>query len=138
MLADICRDVDDGGGYVNRVDAKNNKFKGVKTDESYRLRNGHKVALPMYYRNKIYTDDEREDLWIMKLDENKRYVCGEYIDISNGLNDYWKALDWYRRINKSLGYGMSWKNWERFEYENARRDMMHNIVTGKQIGRAHV
>ena len=34
--------------------------------------------------NKIYTDKERELLWLQMLDKKERYVCGERIDISNG------------------------------------------------------
>ena len=35
---------------------------------------GHKIAIPMYWRNKLYTDEEKEKLWIHKLDQETRYV----------------------------------------------------------------
>lgn len=41
-----------GKGYLERIDAKRNAFKGKETNETYRLRNGQKINLPQYYRNK--------------------------------------------------------------------------------------
>jgi len=74
-----------GKEYINKIDSKNNKYKGKETTETYKNRQGHKMNLPTYYRNKIYTEEEREELWINKLDKNTRYVCGEKIDISKGV-----------------------------------------------------
>ena len=45
-----------------------NKYQEDKTDETYRLPNGAKSALPIYYKNKIYTDEEKQKLWLNKLD----------------------------------------------------------------------
>ena len=50
-----------GAGYLNRKDSKLNKFKGTDTNETYRLRNGTKLNLPIYYRNKVYTDNMYRD-----------------------------------------------------------------------------
>ena len=47
-----------------------------KTIEHYTTRNGIKLALPIYYRNKIYTDEQREKLWINLLDKHIRYING--------------------------------------------------------------
>lgn len=110
-----------GGSYVNRKDAKNNKYKEGKTNEAYKNRQGYKMALPIYYRNKIYTEDEREKLWIEKLDEEKRYVNGIEVDISKGDEKYYKVLEEQRRINKQLGYGDDSINWDRKRYERERR-----------------
>ena len=71
-----------GKGYVNRLDFANNKFNGILTRETYSFRNGSKSNLPIYYRNKAYSDDERELLWLKKLDENIRYVDGEKISVN--------------------------------------------------------
>ena len=49
-----------GAGYINRPDSKNNQYKNKGTNETYRLRSGAKTALPIYYRNKLYTDEQRE------------------------------------------------------------------------------
>ena len=40
-----------GAGYTKREDANNHKYTKGKTNETYRLRNGAKINLPIYYRN---------------------------------------------------------------------------------------
>ena len=47
-----------GTNYAKSINAKNNKFKGSKTNETYKLPNGAKLNLPIYYRNAIYTEEE--------------------------------------------------------------------------------
>lgn len=112
-----------GKGYMNRIDAELNKYKEKKTVETYKNRQGYKIALPIYYRNKIYTEEEKEKLWINKLDKETRYVNGNKIDISKGEEEYYKTLEYEREKNKRLGYGNNEKNWERIKYENERRNM---------------
>lgn len=110
-----------GAGYTNRLDAKKNKYQGEKTKEYYTTRSGHKIALPIYWRNKIYTEEERENLWINKLDKEKRYIMGMEIDISKGDEVYYKALKNAQKLNKDLGYGTGEIDWERKLYEKQRR-----------------
>lgn len=110
-----------GKNYINRIDASNNKFNGKNTNETYKTKKGLKIALPIYYRNKLYNEKEKEELWLNKLDEEIRYIWGEKIDISNGDDNYYKALEFYRNKNKRLGYGNDDKNWEKIRYENNRR-----------------
>ena len=69
-----------GSNYINSHNAKNNIYKGKDTNEFYKNQQGYKMNLPIYYRNNIYNDNEKENLWLVKLDKNIRYVCGEKID----------------------------------------------------------
>ena len=112
-----------GKEYVNRRDSKRNKYKKEKTIETYKTREGVELALPVYYRNKIYNEDERERLWLEKLDKEERYVCGVKVDISEGEDEYYKLLEMMRQKNKRLGYGDDAKNWELKKYENERRNL---------------
>ena len=112
-----------GKEYVNRRDSKRNKYKKEKTIETYKTREGVELALPVYYRNKIYNEDERERLWLEKLDKEERYVCGVKVDISQGEDEYYKLLEMMRQKNKRLGYGDDAKNWELKKYENERRNL---------------
>lgn len=112
-----------GKEYVNRRDSQRNKYKKEKTIETYKTREGVELALPVYYRNKIYNEDERERLWLEKLDKEERYVCGVKVDISKGEDEYYKLLEMMRQKNKRLGYGDDAKNWELKKYENERRNL---------------
>lgn len=115
-----------GKKYIERIDAKKNKYKKGETDESYKTRQNFKLALPIYYRNKLYTEEEREKLWLEKLDKNKRFILGNEYDTSteNGLREYTKALKEAQRLNKRLGYGDSKKNWEQEVYEEKVRELL--------------
>ena len=68
-----------GREYTKNWSSTQNKYKGKETIETYRTTTGHKIAMPIYWRNKIYNDQEREQLWLYRLDKNERWVCGEKI-----------------------------------------------------------
>lgn len=112
-----------GSGYLKRQDALSNKFKGTETNEAYKTPTGHKLSLPIYYRNKIYTEEERAKLWIIKLDEDVRYVGGIKVKNSNE-KGYYNLLEYYREMNTRMGYGNDEKNWDREQYEIQRRAIM--------------
>lgn len=110
-----------GKNYINRIDKERNKFNGENTKETYKTADGKEINLPTYWRNKIYTDEEREELWIQKLNKQERWVDGIKIDISKGLEQYYKALEAARTKNERLGYGTDEKNWNREQYERDQR-----------------
>lgn len=112
-----------GKNYTNSIDSKKNKYNNKETIETYRTRSGHKVALPIYWKNKIYTESEREQLWIQKLDEQVRFINGEKVSIAKGEEEYYKLLAHHRIVNKQLGYGNDEITWEQKEYEKIRRNL---------------
>lgn len=116
-----------GKNYTNTGNAEKNKYKPGETNETYRDNKGMKRGLPIYWRNNIYTEEEREKLWIEKLNQNTRYVDGNKIDISKTEEQYYKALKYARKKNIELGYGDDSINWDRKKYENDRRNMNYKI-----------
>lgn len=110
-----------GNQYTSSRNAKNNKFNNENTDETYRTRTGIKLSLPIYYRNKLYTDEEREQLWINRLNKDERWVLGTKIKTNKNQKEYHQALIQAQKINKELGYGTSEKNWSLKQYEIERR-----------------
>ena len=63
-----------GAGYLKREDAKRHVYIPGETNESYRMRNGGKLNLPIYYRNKLFTEEERENYsWIKSKKELYTY-----------------------------------------------------------------
>lgn len=112
-----------GSGYLKNC--SHNKFNGIKTNELYRTSTGHKISMPAYWKNKIYSDKEREELWLMKLDKNERWVCGEKVKADND-EQLQQLREHYRKINKTLGYGDNSKNWDEIEYEKKRRIIIMN------------
>ena len=79
------------------------------------------MNIPNYYKNKYFTDEEREQKWIELLNKEKRYVLGREIDIRNGMEEYISHLKAAQEKNNSLGYGNR-NNWRRKQYELQHRD----------------
>ena len=111
-----------GANYIKRPDAQNNTYKPNDTREYYKTRQGFKLSLPIYYRNKLYTEEQREKLWIEKLNQQCRYVLGSKIDISKSEAAYYHALQAAQRKNNRLGYGQR-DMWEVKEYEEQGRTL---------------
>lgn len=114
-----------GRSYLEREDSKGNKYKPTGTRETYKTRQGMELPLPIYYKNHIYTDEQKEKLWIEKLDKNERFVMGEKIDMNKEKSEeeYIKAREEARIISKKLGYDKK-DNWKDKEYQNARRELI--------------
>lgn len=93
-----------GKGYINGYNAKQNKYKGEKTNETYRLNNGCKTKLPLYYRNKIYTEEEKEEMWISKMNKNEIYILGKKVNTENE-KEVKEAIKYAREINERRGFG---------------------------------
>lgn len=68
-----------GKGWVKENKEKI-KYKKDESQEFVKLANGKKINMPMYYKQKIYTEDEREHIWIEKLNKNITYINGREIN----------------------------------------------------------
>lgn len=103
-----------GAGYTKRFDAGRNRFKGEDTEETYRTRSGMKVNLPIYYRNKIYTEEQRELLFIQKIEKGIIYVMGQPVRADDE-ELYIKLLEQGRKQEARLN-GKTGEDWEREAY----------------------
>lgn len=112
-----------GKGYTKGAWAKYNGYNGENTKDYYTTATGHKLSLPIYYRNKIYNEEQREELWIQRLNRQERWVDGIKIDVSKGDEEYYKVLEMTRQKNRTLGYGDERKNWKLINYERERREI---------------
>jgi len=110
-----------GKNYIDSVNCKNNKYNGLKTDQSYTTRTGNKLNLPAYWRNKIYSDEERERMWIDSLDSGKVYIMGE---TTKAGEEEEKLRKYYQKINARLGYRGYTNNKDELEHENKIRELL--------------
>lgn len=111
-----------GNSYLKKK-ARFNSFNDEETKEYYLTKNGHKLGLPIYYRNHIYTEEEKEKLWINKLDKKTIYVRGTPYKVDNeeNIKIYLKALKTAQKDNKKNGYGGI--NWSKKDYKIILKDM---------------
>ncbi len=95
-----------GAGYLKRRDSKRHEFKGEDTKKVYTDRTGRKLPLPKYFRDKIWSEEEREFLFKDSMEQEKAWVLGQEIDTSDvyGKVDYENAILRARAYNKRMGY----------------------------------
>lgn len=93
-----------------------------KYDDFYRLQNGSKVKLPTYYKNKLYNEEEREQMWREFMDENKITILGNtlYKDKIKG-SDLENAIKKAQEFNKECGYGNNSKEWRKKPYNITKK-----------------
>lgn len=68
---------------------------------TYIFRNGNKVALPKYYKDKIFTDSEREKMWTNNLERGIEWIGGEKIK-ADDLDEIEELRKWYRKRGVEL------------------------------------
>lgn len=112
-----------GKGWVTK--ASKHYYKESGTQDYTTLENGAKVQMPIYYRNKIYTEDEREKLWIEKTEKNKRYINGVEYDMKkpDERAKFFGAQKRAQARNQELGYGGLKKEWTQIAYSKELKKM---------------
>lgn len=88
-----------GAGYMDRLDYlwQKQNYKQINV-ATYTFRNGTKMAMPKYYKNKIFTDKERERMWINNLNRGLLWIFGEKVKA-----DDWGTIDNLRRYWQEYG-----------------------------------
>ena len=88
-----------------------------------------RVNLPIYYRNHIYTEEEREKLWINKLDAQTRYILGvKHICITDEqIMTYEEHLKNAQELNIISGFGEPLEKWDKITYK-VKRDKIRTLT----------
>ena len=81
------------------------------------MRNGGKLNLPIYYRNKIFTEEEREKLFLDKIEKGIVYVLGTKIDLKTEESRYMGVLISERERCERVYYDNP-KDWDKRKYYN--------------------
>ena len=88
-----------GAGYMDRLDYlwQKQNYKKIEV-ATYTFRTGTKMAMPKYYKNKIFTEKEREKMWINNLNRGILWIYGEKVKA-----DDWKTIDNLREYWQRYG-----------------------------------
>lgn len=88
-----------GSGYMDRLDYlwQKQNYKNINV-ATYTFRNGTKMAMPRYYKDKIFTEKERERMWINNLNRGLLWIYGEKVKA-----DDWKTIDNLRTYWQEYG-----------------------------------
>lgn len=119
-VADIFCSAGIGANYINEITKHRHKFAGKDTVQYYTMPNGTRLALPIYYRNKLWTQKERDKLWTYTLDADRRYVRGIELrktSTPDGYAKYLRLLHTQQQENLQMGYGSSTSEWNERTYK---------------------
>lgn len=86
------------------------KNKGTGKEDNYRTRKGFLLSQPDYYRRNIYSDEERESIWIKNQEKGYRYIYGEKVSTEN--IEEWENLTRYYQERAKKLYNEDENEWE--------------------------
>lgn len=108
-----------GKGYINESNIIIHKYRGEKTIEKI-AEIGKRFSLPIYYRNHFFSEEEREKLWIQKIEKCERWILGTKYPIKTDedFTIYYKSLEAAQRYNEELGYKNYGEEWRKEYYQS--------------------
>ena len=110
-----------GANYAKRM-AYKHEWNKEKTIITYRAGNGADMPLPRYYKTQLYTEDQRQLLWLYAEDKGVKWVKGFEVQGANGANK-----DYYERLVKQKNE----------EGASLHGDVEEDIIRKKAINRMH-
>lgn len=94
-----------GASYINKNTLRRHRYQDKFTEETYKTESGIKIALPIYYKQKIWTDQEREALRIIKEEKQTKYYNKTPIKVETieQYREYVNAVKYWQSIKKYDG-----------------------------------
>lgn len=113
-------------------------YKGEDTCTEVITDNGAKIQLPVYWKRKLFTEEERDELYGYNLDRNITYIHGEKISTFDNDEEVNNLTLYYRELmEKTIGEPNwlevikdRWARWTRYR----KRERNHEIKPPKENG----
>ena len=123
-----------GAGYMDRLDYlwQKQNYKKINV-ATYTFRNGTKMAMPKYYKNKIFTEKEREVMWINNLNRGLLWIYGEKVKA-----DDWKTIDNLRKYWQEYGCNVMGDNpiaWNAMKERRKEEKQRKAIAEAKKLAK---
>ena len=109
------------------------RWNGEKTIVTYKAHNGQDLPLPRYYKTALYTDDQRQLLWLYAEDKGVKWVKGFEVIAANTVNK-----DYYERLLKEKnenGISLHGDNIEEIERKKAINQIYRDWETDRKSTR---
>lgn len=109
------------------------KYNGKDTQEYIKNSKGGKMQLPIYYRNYLYTEKEREKLWLNKLDKQERFILGKKYNYKTeeDIKKFNRILKNVQKWNNNIGYGDDTNEWKEKDY-NVSVNIINKLTRQKK------
>lgn len=96
-------------------------YRPRQSKDYYTLPNGTKVKLPTYYKNKLYSEEEREQMWREFLDRQKISISGNTYSKEDLGELVHNVLGKAQEKSHEFGYGDRSREWRLKEYNVTAR-----------------
>lgn len=98
-----------GVGYIERKGIYENTWKEEETRTTYKMHNGQEYPLPRYYKDKLFTPEQKEKLWQYTLNKGEIYLNGDKWDKQRSDEEterrrWEQSLNAVRETGKRAGY----------------------------------
>ena len=126
--------------YINSEEAKRNQYRGAETNTTYKAQNGYTIELPRYHKDKMYTEEQKRELWTKTLNENNVYISGikynkENQDDTDYRKIFYNTLKTTRESNeKTINYITKYIT----KLDNFHKGYKQKIITSKKIGQTFI
>lgn len=109
-----------GKDFINTESARLRKQRWNDEQQYIKLETGQKIGIPMYWRQKLFTEEQRMQQWADILDKNERWILGEKFDISTqkGQHEFIEALKYQQQKMQRLGYQTD-EDWDEKKYKKS-------------------
>lgn len=96
---------------------------------TYTFRNGTKMAMPKYYKDRIFNEKERETMWLNNLDKGIEYIGGEPVnaDDSKTINN---LRNYYREQGRKIFFDDP-QQWDEQKQERKRQKQREYVAKRK-------
>ena len=123
-----------GKQWLESREAETYHYRPRESKDYYMCENGQKIALPTYYKNKLYNEKERENIWRDSLDKEQQVIFGTTYDLKNArtFNAIPNILSNARDANKKLDFGDDSVEWRRRKYAITQR-MLQKRAREKEL-----
>lgn len=99
-------------------------YRPGKSRTDYVLKNGQKVKMPTYFKNKIYNEDEREKIWRDFMDKEKISIMGIEHTLDIGHKTLTNIINKAQEVNYEQEYGDDSPEWKKTPTNITERMLM--------------
>ena len=121
-----------GKGYFDRLDWQWQKQNYERLEvPTYTFRNGTKMAMPKYYKDKLFTEKERNRMWINNLNRGILWIYGEKVKAND-----WKTIDNLREYWQRYGRDVMGDNpiaWNAMKERRKEEKQRRAIAEAKKL-----
>nr|DAG84048.1 MAG TPA: Replication associated protein [Microviridae sp.] len=103
---------------------------------TYKFRNGSKVAMPKYYKDRVFNEEQREKMWTNNLERGIEWIGGEKVKAED-IKTIEKLRKWYRKRGQELFFDDPVKWDEQKQIKKMEKQRKHIADNRKRLNRGN-